>query len=186
MTIHKSPGDHLGLFKLLVHGAAFDVDRYLATTQLPVDLVFHPADQPRGRPPDSYWHGFSVRLGGLDLDAEQQAIAAARFLESHRAALAALADFDAPTRLVVLSPELHCRPCLTARALDVPRALAVPAADLGFVVSFALRLCTAENIDYARSWMSATRYADFVRELDPEALRELARKIEREQARLAG
>jgi len=185
MPNDTTPADRLGLFKLLVHGPAFDVDRYLATTQLPVDQAFHPEDQPRGRPPDTYWHGFSVRLGGLALGAERQAAVAGRFLVAHRAALAALQDYDAPTRLVVLSPELRCGPCLTAPAFAVPSVLTIPAAELGFEVRIALRLRTAHNFEHARTWMSATEYADFVHALDPEALREVARKIEREQARLA-
>lgn len=181
MTLLSSPGDHLALFKVIVHGAAFDVDTYLASTGLLVDHVFHPADQPRGRPADTYWHGFQVRLGPLSLDADKQAAVAARYLVEHHAALAGLAAFKTSTKVVLLSPELPCTPCIATRAFSLPAALIVPAAELGFEVRFTFRLRSAENVDNARNWLSPTDYDEFLRELDPAGLRVLAEKIERKQ-----
>jgi hypothetical protein len=141
------------VFKLLVSGSDFDVDRYLRSVEMPGAVVWHPENQPPGRPADLYSHGFYVPLGRIDPSDEQAEIARS-FLDTHRVSLSLLDDYVSPTRVIVLCPTIECTPSITTPAFEVSPQLAELAGRLRFTLSVRARLLCPQNLENARHWMS--------------------------------
>ncbi len=125
-------------FQLVASGDFFDVDGFLATTNLDYQRVFR-----RGENTTQFNSGFTQVLGNeLKLNFSEQVKAAVRFIDEHKDELARLVKWPGVTRLeIILTPQLELRrSIICTKSYSIPAPLVQACAALGMTVAIAVRM----------------------------------------------